>query len=59
MGQPAGGSGLSETGSDPGDSLLETESALDNMSIDESREDKDNGGGSTPDDETSPKPQLR
>lgn len=55
LGQPAGGGGLSETGSDPGDSLLETESALDNMSMDG----RDNGGGTTPDDETSQKPALR
>ncbi|XP_067942274.1 serine/threonine-protein kinase D3-like [Watersipora subatra] len=58
LGQPVGGSGLSETGSDPGDSLLESESALDSMSIDEGREERENGGGSTPDDDSSPKPQL-
>lgn len=56
LGLPAS-SGLSETGSDAGDMLLENDSALDAMSLDEEREDRANG--STPEDETPPKPQLR
>ena len=56
LGLPTGGGGLSETGSDAGDALLDNDSALDAMSMDE---EKENGGGSTPEDEPSIKPQLR
>lgn len=58
MGAPAGGSGLSETGSDAGDALLDNDSALDAMSLDEEREDKENEV-TTPDDEPNNKPNLR
>lgn len=58
MGSPAGGSGLSETGSDVGDALLDNDSALDAMSLDEEREDKENEV-TTPDDESTSKPNLR
>lgn len=57
LGQPSGV--FSETGSDAGDSLLENETILDGMSIDSERDEAENGGGSTTDDDVSIKPRLR